>query len=137
MSRSISPAATRRRDAVALFGQIEIALSAIDRLEVRGRDSAGIAVFVRGHGLDLSAPSVRVRCDERATDPLLRSGSVRAANGNLCFVYKAAAEVGELGDNTRAIREAIRDDALLHQARRRDDGARRPSSGTRGGRASG
>jgi len=101
---------------VALFGQIEIALRAIDRLEVRGRDSAGIAVVVRGHSLDLSAPSVRASLDERAGDPLLRSGSVRESNGNLCFVYKVAAEVGELGDNTRAIREQLRDDALLHLA---------------------
>ncbi len=101
---------------VALFGQVEIALRAIDRLEVRGRDSAGIAVVVRGHSLDLSAPSVRASLDERTGDPLLRSGSVRESNGNLCFVYKVAAEVGELGDNTRAIREQLRDDALLHLA---------------------
>src|SRR5687767_7905424 len=59
--------------AVALFGQIEIALSAIDRLEVRGRDSAGIAVFVRDHGLDLDAPSVRTAWTTRSIDPLLRT----------------------------------------------------------------
>jgi glucosamine--fructose-6-phosphate aminotransferase (isomerizing) len=108
--------------AVALFGQIEIALSAIDRLEVRGRDSAGIAVLVRSHGLDLAAPSVRALWDERS-DPLLRSGSVRASDGNVCFVYKAAAEVGELGDNTEAIRDEIRRDPLLHLALQ-PDGAR-------------
>jgi glucosamine--fructose-6-phosphate aminotransferase (isomerizing) len=107
--------------AVALFGQIEIALSAIDRLEVRGRDSAGIAVLVRGHGLDLSAPSVRALLNERTSDALLRSGSVREGAGNLCFVYKAAAEVGELGDNTRAIRDVMRADGLLHQALGSDD----------------
>ncbi|MEX0873595.1 MAG: SIS domain-containing protein [Actinomycetota bacterium] len=101
--------------AVALFGQIEIALRAIDRLEVRGRDSAGIAVVVRDHGLDLAAPSVQALLDERA-DELLRSGSVRSENGHLCFVYKVAAEVGELGDNTNAIRDVLRDDALLHLA---------------------
>jgi glucosamine--fructose-6-phosphate aminotransferase (isomerizing) len=106
---------------VALFGQIEIALSAIDRLEVRGRDSAGIAVFVRGHGLDLGAPSVRALYERRSTDRLLRSGSVREANGNMCFVYKAAAEIGELGDNTRALRDAVREDPLLHLALGGDD----------------
>jgi glucosamine--fructose-6-phosphate aminotransferase (isomerizing) len=106
--------------AVALFGQIEIALSAIDRLEVRGRDSAGIAVFVRNPGLDLSAPSVRALWDERSSDPLFRSGSVRESKGNLCFVYKAAAEVGELGDNTRAIRDELRGDPLLHLAMNAD-----------------
>ena len=102
--------------AVALFGQIEIALSAIDRLEVRGRDSAGIAVFVRNHGLDLGSPSVSALLAERTTDPLLPSGSVRVSKNNLCFVYKAAAEVGELGDNTRAMRDQIRADTLLHLA---------------------
>ena len=34
----------------------------------------------------------------------------------LGFVYKAAAEIGELGDNTRALREAITADELLHLA---------------------
>ena len=34
----------------------------------------------------------------------------------LSFVYKAAAEIGELGDNTTAMRAAIRNDALLHRA---------------------
>src|SRR4029079_5656937 len=45
-----------------------------------------------------------------------RSGSVRISGGNICFVFKAAAEVGELGDNTEAMRDAIRSDALLHRA---------------------
>ena len=102
--------------AVALFGQIEIALSAIDRLEVRGRDSAGIAVFVRNHSLDIDSPSVRALIGDRAADPLLPSGSVRVSSGNLCFVYKAAAEVGELGDNTRMMRDQTRSDPLLHLA---------------------
>jgi glucosamine--fructose-6-phosphate aminotransferase (isomerizing) len=102
--------------AVALFAQIEIGLSAIDRLEVRGRDSAGIAVFVRNHGLDLDAESTKALLDVRTNDPLLRSNSVRVTKGNLGFVYKAAAEVGELGDNTAAIRDAIRSDPLLHLA---------------------
>jgi glucosamine--fructose-6-phosphate aminotransferase (isomerizing) len=101
---------------VALFGQIEIALRAIDRIEVRGRDSAGVAIVVRDHGLDLDAPAVRALWERRASDPLLESGAVRIGRGNLCFVYKAAAEVGELGDNTRAIRDEIRSDALLHMA---------------------
>ncbi len=36
---------------------IQQALSALDRLEVRGRDSAGITVLVRDHGLDLQDPA--------------------------------------------------------------------------------
>jgi glucosamine--fructose-6-phosphate aminotransferase (isomerizing) len=34
----------------------------------------------------------------------------------LSFVYKAAAEIGELGDNTRALRDAVRSDELLRLA---------------------
>ena len=81
-------------------------LSAIDRLEVRGRDSAGIHVLVHGHGLDLDAPSVRALLDGRDDDPRFVSGAVRVADGHLAFVYKAAAEIGELGDNTAALRAA-------------------------------
>ena len=49
-------------------------------------------------------------------DPLYPSGAVRVAGNALSFVYKAAAEIGELGDNTAALRAAIRDDGLLHLA---------------------
>ena len=41
------------------FHSIQLALSAIDRLEVRGRDSAGLHVLVTGHGLDLARPDDR------------------------------------------------------------------------------
>ena len=102
--------------ALVAFGQLAIALSAIDRLEVRGRDSAGIVVVVRDHELDSTRGPVADVIAERSRDPLFGSGSVRRQGDTLCFAYKAAAEVGELGDNTRAIRDAIRNDALLHQA---------------------
>src|SRR3984893_15484618 len=44
---------------------IQTALSSLDRLEVRGRDSAGLHVLVTGHGLDLSGPSVRALLGSR------------------------------------------------------------------------
>ncbi len=46
---------------------------------------------------------------------------MRATDRELAFVYKAAAEIGELGDNTAVLRAAIRDDALLHLALAHDD----------------
>ena len=95
------------------YTSIEQALSAIDRLEVRGRDSAGLHVLVRDHGLDLDSAAITSLVGERAADPLFRSGAVRVVDGCLCFVYKAAAEIGELGDNTRVLRDAIRADDLL------------------------
>jgi glutamine---fructose-6-phosphate transaminase (isomerizing) len=96
---------------------VQMALSSLDRLEVRGRDSAGIHLFVTGHGLDLANdPAVLKLLDGRQSDPLFTSGSVRVANNALSFVYKAAAEIGELGDNTRVLRAAMRNDTLLHMA---------------------
>jgi glucosamine--fructose-6-phosphate aminotransferase (isomerizing) len=95
---------------------IQQALSALDRLEVRGRDSAGIHVFVTGHGLDRSDPEVAALSAGRDSDPLFGSGSLRWAGATLSFVYKAAAEIGELGDNTRVLRSAITADALLRRA---------------------
>ena len=81
---------------------IQAALSALDRLEVRGRDSAGLNLLVRGHG-SRSRPRRRSLSSlaDRA-DPLFEAGAVRVTpEGHLSFVYKAAAEIGELGDNTR------------------------------------
>ena len=49
-------------------------------------------------------------------DPLFVDRSVRVVDGHLGFVYKAAAEIGELGDNTAAMREAIAADELLHRS---------------------
>ncbi len=94
---------------------VEVALAALDRLEVRGRDSAGIHLLVDGHGLDLHAPDVASLVAARS-DPLFTSGAVRTPEGCLSLVYKAAAEIGELGDNSAALRRALRDDALLHRA---------------------
>ena len=102
--------------AIAVALSIHQALSALDRLEVRGRDSAGLHLLVRNHGLDLTSPALSAVVADRAADPLFGSMAVRSPEGHLSFVYKAAAEIGELGDNTRALRAAIVSDPLLRQA---------------------
>ncbi len=102
--------------AVAGYLAIQQALSAIDRMEVRGRDSAGIHVLVWNHGLDLAEPSVAGAIVQRGLDPLFQNGSVRLAGDRLGFVYKAAAEIGELGDNVKALRAAVHADGLLRLA---------------------
>src|SRR4029079_4716931 len=81
--------------ALETYASIQIALSALDRLEVRGRDSAGLSVLVAGHGLDLTDPTVARIIDERR-DRLFAGGAVRASEstGQLAFVYKVAAEIG-------------------------------------------
>ena len=109
--RSTSPAPSDAGLAVLLSTQQ--ALSAIDRLEVRGRDSAGLQVTVWNHGIHPADPMVVARL----RDPLHRSGSVRFLEGGaLAFVVKVAAEIGELGDNTAALRTALSTDELLARA---------------------
>ncbi|MFN5604609.1 MAG: glucosamine-6-phosphate synthase, partial [Actinomycetes bacterium] len=115
-ARAVADLAGRDAGVATLSGYLMIqqAFAAIDRMEVRGRDSAGIHVFVWGHGLGES--DLRTALDARATDPLFQSGSVRWIDGVLSFVYKAAAEIGELGDNTKVMRDAVRTDDLLRRA---------------------
>jgi glucosamine--fructose-6-phosphate aminotransferase (isomerizing) len=114
MARAVTDLMPAGAPATALDGwwSIQVALASLDRLEVRGRDSAGVHVLVAGHDLDPADPEVR----SRSGDDLFGSGSVRAAEGCLSFVYKAAAEIGELGDNVRTMRAAIRGDTLLARA---------------------
>lgn len=99
-------------DALGIVLSMHQALSSIDRMEVRGRDSAGVEVQLVGHGLDPSDPAVAELIAGR-DNPSFTSGSVRFAGETLVIVYKAAAEIGELGDNTAAIRRSIKADPLL------------------------
>ena len=104
------------RAALEAYTSIQQALSALDRLEVRGRDSAGLHVLVSHHGLDLTAPSLAHTLADRGDDGLFATLAVRTPDGQLSFVYKAAEEIGELGDNTAALREQIRSDTLLRRS---------------------
>ncbi len=101
--------------AVEVMASVQVALSALDRLEVRGRDSAGLHLMLWGHGLDLASPAIAPLVAARR-DPLFGTGTVREHDGVLSFVYKAAAEIGELGDNSRVLRDAITNDELLRLA---------------------
>ncbi|HVS16065.1 MAG TPA: SIS domain-containing protein [Thermoanaerobaculia bacterium] len=107
---------------LAALQSVHQALQALDRLEVRGRDSAGLALVLRDHALDPTDPEVARLLDARA-DPLLRHRAARLLDGEegarvgpLVLVYKQAAEIGELGENGRALRAAIAADELLRRA---------------------
>ena len=78
-------------------------------------------MLVRDHGLDLTQPALARELAERS-DELFGSGAVVSAEGCLSFVYKAAAEIGELGDNTQALQAAIAADGLLQPGARRRPG---------------
>ncbi len=100
----------------AMFS-VHQALSALDRMEVRGRDSAGVHLLVSNHGLDVNDPLVVSAIEARAgMAELFTNSAVRTVGDRLSFVYKVAAEIGELGDNTASLRNSIRNDALLRRA---------------------
>ena len=63
--------------ALEAFTSVQVALSAIDRLEVRGRDSAGLSIVVRNHGLADADPGVVRLLEARQADPLFVHGAVR------------------------------------------------------------
>ncbi len=103
---------------VEAFYAVQTTFSALDRLEVRGRDSAGIHLLVHDHGLEIDEPAIAAMLQARNVDPLFGAMSVRVVDGCLSFVYKTAAEIGELGDNTTALRQQITNDELLRLALR-------------------
>jgi glucosamine--fructose-6-phosphate aminotransferase (isomerizing) len=96
---------------VVSYTAVATALDVLDRLEVRGRDSAGVSIWVALDEADRAALR-----DLGRADPLLRNGAVLPTADGLALVYKRAAIVGSLGDNTAALRAAIRTDDLLHAA---------------------
>ena len=101
---------------LAGYLSIQQSLSAIDRMEVRGRDSAGISVIVSAPVFANLPSDMADAIAQRTSDPLFTNKSVRHSGSTLVFVYKAAAEIGELGDNTRHMREALASDDLLRRA---------------------
>ena len=82
-------------------------------------------LLVRGHGLDLDvARPVAAARGRGSSDPLFASGVGAGRRTAACsFVYKAAAEIGELGDNTAALRAAIRRRRAAAPGRSPADGA--------------
>ncbi len=105
-----------------LAWSVETVLQSLDKLEVRGRDSAGIGIVlslagqqpVEGGLADALAGEWRERLglDETADRQM---AVMRASNGGWAVraTYKVANLVGRLGDNGRALRAAIADDPLL------------------------
>lgn len=97
----------------------EYVLRSIDRLEVRGRDSAGIAIQF---DIDTAALDVlgTAKAEYEARRADLNAGHLsiyqeqRDNNAtSVTFVYKTANLVGRLGDNGTALRDAISGDNVL------------------------
>ncbi|CCH48751.1 SIS domain-containing protein [Pseudodesulfovibrio piezophilus] len=110
------------RDRHFLAWGIEQVLESIDKLEVRGRDSAGIAVaFILPENKN---PETALSCDQKTEfcdrcsihNADTRQVLVRTLpdGRTACrFLYKVAQLVGQLGDNGAALREFIVKDELL------------------------
>lgn len=96
---------------------IQQALAALDRMEVRGRDSAGVHLLCTGHGIDLEGATFQEHLRDRST-PLFEHREIRVAGNALALVYKVAEEIGELGDNVRTLRRAMEEDPVLAAALR-------------------
>lgn len=93
---------------IAALCSVHDALSALDRLEVRGRDSLGLHLFISDHGENLDDPALARAISERSGDPSFVNNTVRRVGDVVSFVYKESAEIGDLGDNTAALRRADR-----------------------------
>ncbi|MBW1867265.1 MAG: SIS domain-containing protein, partial [Deltaproteobacteria bacterium] len=112
-------------EAVAILKKINAVLNSIDRLEVRGRDSAGFSLlFVMDpdeFDLFQTALTKRKLVDmlaQRSAKSVLVNNSIRiheraGQSVSMAFVYKIAAEIGGLGDNIIHLRRQIRTDPIL------------------------
>jgi len=112
-----------------IFKKVNTVLNSVDRLEVRGRDSAGISLmfifdaneYEKIHSAlskEHLNDQLTARCEQetlvdgdismhRSTD---ESGQQQVA---IAFTYKVADEVGSLGDNISYLRKVIAGDMIL------------------------
>ncbi|MCE5273822.1 MAG: SIS domain-containing protein [Syntrophaceae bacterium] len=106
------------------YQKINSCLNALDRLEVRGRDSAGIQVAIQlnsGQGLSslmdtLKSKGLHESLLERSCPGDLINGSIHLSEDQFIFTYKTALVTGVLGENTKKLRRFIREDDILKAA---------------------
>ncbi len=117
-----------------IFKKINAVLNSLDRLEVRGRDSAGISllfVFTKEKFEQfrkaLIDSGLSTNLKHRTNKNLLTNNNItindtfnETENGDkeqhfvsIAIVYKCAAEIGALGDNISFLRNQIRNDQIL------------------------
>ncbi len=119
---------TLSREAFSKYRNINLLLKSLDRLEVRGRDSAGIGITFDLKENDALKRAVRDIKERDLYDEWCRrlepgdlvDGSIHVSDqgGNtgcnaISFTYKKASVTGTLGENGSYLRERIRSDRLL------------------------
>ncbi|MEA3232358.1 MAG: SIS domain-containing protein [Thermodesulfobacteriota bacterium] len=114
---------------ITTFKQINAVLNSIDRLEVRGRDSAGLSLMFHlprpefaKFEKSLSSQKLSQQLSDRTRADILTNGNIRILHTRdtagkpattLTLTYKIAAEIGSLGDNVRFLRGQIQGDRIL------------------------
>jgi len=117
---------------IRVFREINAVLNSIDRLEVRGRDSAGISVMLLFNAKDwqdfrklIDDDGLLDAFSSRSSRNVLSNGSIqidsdqkstRHDHVTIAFTYKVAAEIGGLGDNVSYLRHQIKTDPIFQRA---------------------
>jgi glucosamine--fructose-6-phosphate aminotransferase (isomerizing) len=114
------------RDVVKIYRNINTVLNSIDRLEVRGRDSAGISLLFVLKAGDYAKYKQSIAAAHLAEDFVRRAGQTVLGDGSInvtenpeaervgiAVTFKVAAEIGSLGDNVRGLRSRISEDRIL------------------------
>ncbi|MBU4345115.1 MAG: SIS domain-containing protein [Proteobacteria bacterium] len=112
-----------------VYKKINAVLNSIDCLEVRGRDSAGVSLmFILGEdefkrfNEEIVKAGLYDRLKERSDYNVLINNSISihesvSAGGKkkttIAFTYKIAAEIGNLGDNSKFLRSQVAGDLVL------------------------
>lgn len=122
----IKPPALRK------YAELNFLLNCLDRLEVRGRDSAGVQLCFQLGQKDYAQIVEKIKVEglyekfiERSRPADLLNGSIRVEEGghaeaekgkgscSVSFTYKTSSIIGELGRNCRDIRAAIAEDKIF------------------------
>jgi glucosamine--fructose-6-phosphate aminotransferase (isomerizing) len=112
-------------EAFSKYRKINFLLNSLDRLEVRGRDSAGIQISFRLPGpgdladilARLGQKGLHDEFRRRAAVGDLVNGSIACSETPpfVSFTYKTASIIGELGRNIRELRKSVSGDAVLRE----------------------
>jgi len=112
------------------YMKINFLLNSLDRLEVRGRDSAGIQISLALGGGSSLEKILKTLREKGLYDDFIRrtnggdtiNGSIHFNDGcplkmeeTLSFTYKTASVIGELGRNVVELRKAVGQDRIFHE----------------------
>ncbi|HAJ27894.1 MAG TPA: glutamine--fructose-6-phosphate aminotransferase [Syntrophus sp. (in: bacteria)] len=110
--------------ALGKYRSINFLFNCLDRLEVRGRDSAGIEMIfpladeAANHKIQdlLQKDNLYEDFQRRSSPGDLMNGSIQVDSGaksSLSFIYKTSSVIGELGSNVSALRKTLSDDKVF------------------------